>query len=162
MFPQWLSKSSQCLKKQDGLYHTNLKGIKNGILTSETKLITCIREIVNPYKEWECYLKLAENPHIKFVISNTTESGIAYNPYDKFDITPAGQFPAGRFAFASGRAEGQRLIGRILQPGTVRLRQRGRSRSPARRRLPAPGKNPNIFTPQTIDRDADQHFPRVK
>lgn len=82
------------LRRQDGLFHVVLKGIKNGELYEEKKLVKCIREIINPYWEWKEYLKLAENSDIRFVISNTTEAGIRFNPEENIDDKPPKEFPA--------------------------------------------------------------------
>ncbi len=39
-------------------------------------------------------LKLAHNPEMRFVFSNTTEAGISYHAGDKFDDAPAVSYPA--------------------------------------------------------------------
>ncbi|MBQ9438746.1 MAG: tagaturonate reductase, partial [Lachnospiraceae bacterium] len=49
---------------------------------------------VNPYEQFEEYMKLAENPDIRFVISNTTEAGITYLGTEKADDKPAKSYPA--------------------------------------------------------------------
>jgi tagaturonate reductase len=67
---------------QDGLYHVALMGLQNGKMVSETRLITCISDFVDPYNNRDLFLKTAENPHLKFVFSNTTESGITFNMND--------------------------------------------------------------------------------
>jgi tagaturonate reductase len=79
------------LKQQQGLYHVLLKGIKDGQEVAETKRIHCIRDIVNPYAQWNEYLRLAELPTIRFVISNTTEAGIKFDP----DAEMNGKVPEG-------------------------------------------------------------------
>ncbi|GGF31383.1 tagaturonate reductase [Echinicola rosea] len=70
------------INDQEGLYHVQLSGIQKGEAKEETRLITCVRGVVNPYESYEAYLKLAENPDLRFVVSNTTEAGISYNPAD--------------------------------------------------------------------------------
>ena len=67
---------------QDGLYHVALKGIQQGKIFSETRLITCVSKAINPHEDFQSFLKSAENPDLKFIISNTTESGIAFNSSD--------------------------------------------------------------------------------
>ncbi|MBX2966314.1 MAG: tagaturonate reductase [Cyclobacteriaceae bacterium] len=71
------------INEQDGLYHVILNGIRNGKSFSETRLITCVTGVVNPYEDFRGFLKTAENPDLKFVISNTTEAGIAFDENDK-------------------------------------------------------------------------------
>lgn len=79
---------------QDGLYHVALMGLQNGERISETRLITCISGFIDPYEHKEEYFKTAENPDLKIVLSNTTESGIAFNSKDKtVDLMPD-SFPA--------------------------------------------------------------------
>lgn len=82
------------LKNQDGLFHTQLYSMESGELNKDTRLISCIQRIINPYVEFDDYLALADEQDLRFVISNTTESGIAFVDTDKFDDKPALSFPA--------------------------------------------------------------------
>ncbi|WP_273565485.1 tagaturonate reductase [Maribacter halichondriae] len=82
------------LKSQEGLFTVVLDGIKNGKLMAEQKLVDCVQKIVNPYSEWDAYLALAENPDMRFIVSNTTEAGIKFNSEDKFGGNPPKEFPA--------------------------------------------------------------------
>ncbi|GAA4238350.1 tagaturonate reductase [Postechiella marina] len=81
------------LNDQDGLYTLYLNGIKNGKAISEHEIIDCIQRGINPYENYADYLANAENPDLRFVISNTTEAGIAYNADDKLDDAPQSSFP---------------------------------------------------------------------
>ncbi|MDR1417288.1 MAG: tagaturonate reductase [Prevotellaceae bacterium] len=81
------------LNEQDGLYHLNLQGIDNGRQVDSIQLIDVISRGLNPYTQFEEYLKLAENPEMRFVISNTTEAGIAFCAEDKLDDKPAKSYP---------------------------------------------------------------------
>ncbi len=81
------------LIKQEGLYTLFLKGIKNGKAVSEHQIIDCIQRGINPYEDFDAYLSNAENPDLRFVISNTTEAGIAYDADDKLQDTPQKSFP---------------------------------------------------------------------
>lgn len=72
----------EMINKQEGLYHLVLNGIKNGKATTETRLITCLRGVLNPYDNYQAFLATAENPDLTFIFSNTTEAGIAFNPDD--------------------------------------------------------------------------------
>lgn len=82
------------LKSQDGLFTVILDGIKNGELIAEKKVVDCVQKVLNPYCEWDDYLALAENPDLRFVVSNTTEAGIKFNSEDNFDENPPNEFPA--------------------------------------------------------------------
>ncbi|WP_242132565.1 tagaturonate reductase [Aestuariivivens marinum] len=81
------------LNDQDGLYTLYLNGLKNGKAISEHEIIDCIHRGINPYKDYSAFLLLAQNPDIRFVLSNTTEAGIAYNANDKLDDAPQESFP---------------------------------------------------------------------
>ena len=68
--------------------------IKKGFPLLIKKKIDCISRTVQPYKNFDEYLKLAENPDFRFVVSNTTESGIAFNEGDRPENAPDVTFPA--------------------------------------------------------------------
>ncbi len=82
------------LKKQEGLFHVALEGLVSGTLVSETQLITSVSKIIQPYTQWNDYLALAEQPDVRFVVSNTTESGIKFSENDLKTETPPHEFPA--------------------------------------------------------------------
>ncbi|MCB0628845.1 MAG: tagaturonate reductase [Saprospiraceae bacterium] len=82
------------LRQQDGLFHVSLNGIQNGELITETTLVDCVSRVVHPYQEWETYLQLAEAASIRYIVSNTTEAGITFNPADKAEDHPPREFPA--------------------------------------------------------------------
>ena len=107
------------LNKQDGLYTLLLNGVENGKLIEEKEIINCINRGLNTYKEYDLYLKAAENPNIRFMISNTTEAGIAYNEDDKLDDRPPQSFPGKLTAFLYHRYkafEGDPSKGLLLLP----------------------------------------------
>ncbi len=82
------------LNQQDGLYTLYLKGIKNGEPVSEHRVITCIKRGVNPFTDYDEYRELAGNPDIRFIVSNTTEAGIAFNHEEMVEGRPQMTFPA--------------------------------------------------------------------
>lgn len=84
----------EMLEAQDCVYTHIMRGMKNGVPTVEKKRIDVISRTVEPYKNFESYLKLAENPDFRFVISNTTESGICFNKEDRPENAPEITFPA--------------------------------------------------------------------
>ena len=81
------------LNEQDGLYHLNLQGLLGGEAVNSAELIDVISRGLNPYTDFSSYLALAEQPEIRFVISNTTEAGIAFDPSCKKDDAPASSYP---------------------------------------------------------------------
>lgn len=91
------------LKEQDCLYTMLLRGLENGKEVKEKKIVTSIRNAVNPYTDYEEYLSNAYNPDLRFIVSNTTESGIVYNPNDKLEDTPQVSFPGKVTAFLYNR-----------------------------------------------------------
>lgn len=82
------------LEKQNCVYTLIMRGLKDGIPTVDKKVIDCISRTVQPYRDFDEYLKLAENPDFRFVVSNTTESGIAFDESDRPDNAPNITFPA--------------------------------------------------------------------
>ncbi len=60
----------------------------------ETTVCQVISRCVTPYDDFEGYLSLADAPEMRFIISNTTESGIVYNSEDTPKKAPFISFPA--------------------------------------------------------------------
>jgi tagaturonate reductase len=81
------------LNEQDGLYHVNLQGLDKGNTVNDIELIDVISRSLNPYADFEVYMKLAEQPEMRFVVSNTTEAGIVFDDSCKLDDAPASSFP---------------------------------------------------------------------
>lgn len=81
------------LNEQDGLYHVNLQGLNKGETVNSIELIDVISRSLNPYTQFSDYLKLAEQPEMRFVFSNTTEAGIAFDPECKLEDEPASSYP---------------------------------------------------------------------
>lgn len=81
------------LNEQDCLYHLNLQGIDEGRTVDSVQMIDVISRCINPYRDFEEYLKLAGQSEIRFVISNTTEAGIAFDPSCRFEDAPSSSYP---------------------------------------------------------------------
>jgi tagaturonate reductase len=82
------------LNEQDGLYTVYLRGLKNGKAESTHEVINVISRGISAYQNFDAYIKTAEGAEIRYIISNTTEAGIAYNDNDKPTDTPPASFPA--------------------------------------------------------------------
>ena len=82
------------LNEQDGAYTLLMRGIEDGKLTERQELITSISRGINPHTHFRDYLDCAHNPDLRFIVSNTTEAGIACNSDDKLTDRPAASFPA--------------------------------------------------------------------
>ena len=81
------------LNAQDGLYHVNLQGIDRGQPVDSIDMVDVINYGLNPYTQNEEFMALADDPNIRFVISNTTEAGIAFDPACKLEDKPASSYP---------------------------------------------------------------------
>ena len=82
------------LNEQDCKYNLYLRGIKNGEIVKEHTFVESISRCVDPYKDFEDYMALADNADFRFIVSNTTEAGIEFVDTCKFDDKPAKSFPA--------------------------------------------------------------------
>ncbi len=82
------------LNEQDCKYNLYLRGIQNGEIVKEHTFVESISRCIDPYKNFEDYLALADNPDFRFIVSNTTEAGIEFVDTCKFDDIPALSFPA--------------------------------------------------------------------
>ena len=81
------------LNAQDCLYHVNLQGRENGKAVNTLERIDVISRALNPYTQNAAFMALADQPEIRFVISNTTEAGIAFDPACKLEDAPASSYP---------------------------------------------------------------------
>ncbi|WP_145589288.1 tagaturonate reductase [Yersinia rochesterensis] len=83
------------LSTQDGLYTAVIRGLnEQGETVRESRLIRSVNREINIYRQFDEYLALARDPNIRFMFSNTTEAGIAWNEADQFSDTPPSSFPA--------------------------------------------------------------------
>ena len=80
--------------EQDGLYTLILRGRENGQPVERKRVISAASRCLDPKRDWEKLLDCARNPVLRFVISNTTEAGIAFDPACKADDAPPSAFPA--------------------------------------------------------------------
>lgn len=81
------------LNGQDCLYHVNLQGKENGTAVDSLTRIDVISRALNPYTQNHAFMALAEQPEIRFIISNTTEAGIAFDPSCRLSDAPAASYP---------------------------------------------------------------------
>ena len=83
----------ELINAQGGKYTTILRGKQNGELVEEITKNTAVSRCINPYAEFDAFLEIANKPELQFVISNTTEAGIAFDASCKIDDMPAVSFP---------------------------------------------------------------------
>lgn len=81
------------LNAQGGLYHLVLNGIRQGKPVRETRMITSVQGVINPFEDYTAFLKAGENPDLTFIISNTTEAGICFESNDKDPAALPESFP---------------------------------------------------------------------
>ena len=81
------------LNGQDCLYHVNLQGLDNGEPVNSLTKIDVISRALNVYTQNDEFMQLAEQPEMRFVISNTTEAGITFDSSCKFTDKPASSYP---------------------------------------------------------------------
>ncbi|MCB2352542.1 tagaturonate reductase [Clostridium estertheticum] len=100
------------LNEQDGLYTLYLQGMNDGKAIAEHSVINSISRGLNPYTQHDEYMRIAENKDLRFVFSNTTEAGIAYDENDKLEDKPQKSFPGkltallyNRFKFFNGQKD---------------------------------------------------------
>ena len=84
----------EMLNEQDGLYNLFMRGVKGGKEIQENRTISCIQKSLDPYRDYQAYLDLAAEEELRFLISNTTEAGISFDPGDELEKVPHNSFPA--------------------------------------------------------------------
>lgn len=88
------SRSVDKINRQNGVYNLILRGVENGCKVNERHEIHSVSRAINPYADFASFIALAKNPDLRFIISNTTEAGIEFDPACKFDDEPPASFPA--------------------------------------------------------------------
>ena len=81
------------LASQDYMYHVNLQGRLDGEIVNSFKRIDVISRGLAPWGPFDAFLGLADQPEMRFVISNTTEAGIVFDPECKLSDAPASSYP---------------------------------------------------------------------
>ncbi len=77
--------------------------------------ISVISRCVKPYEDFDSYLALADNPDMRFIVSNTTEAGIVFSTDDNLCDNPPKTFPAKLTLLLKRRFE-KGLSGFIILP----------------------------------------------
>ena len=80
--------------KQNNIYTVCLRGQQDGQVYKENRVITSIDSVISARDEYDAFMALAHEDALEFVISNTTDAGIAYNEADQFSDCPPSTFPA--------------------------------------------------------------------
>lgn len=94
------------LDVQDGLFTVLVRGLnEQGAPSKEYRKVECVQRELDPNTMYADYLALAATPTLRFVVSNTTEAGIAVNETDRLDDAPPSAFPAKLAQFLYKRFE---------------------------------------------------------
>lgn len=80
------------LMEQQGIYTLVTQGIRMGRAVMEREIISVFSNIFDPYEDWNRLTALAVLPSLQFVVSNTTEAGIAYTA-EPLQEGPIASFP---------------------------------------------------------------------
>ncbi|MDX9691507.1 MAG: tagaturonate reductase, partial [Acholeplasmataceae bacterium] len=81
------------LNNQNGKYTLFIRGLSNYREIKERIDINIISRAVNPYSNFKEFINLSKNPDLRFIISNTTESGYELFEKDSLHSKPAQSFP---------------------------------------------------------------------
>ncbi len=86
---------AKLINEQDGLYTLYLRGRENGEKVDRKRVISSVSRCLNPYEkaDYEEMMKVAVSDDLEYVVSNTTEAGIVYDPSCQKDDCPASSFP---------------------------------------------------------------------
>lgn len=82
------------LNAQNCEYNLYARGLENSKVVQEHTYIRSIARCVDPYLDFAGFLKLADNPDFRFIVSNTTEAGIVFDESCCFTDSPCKGFPA--------------------------------------------------------------------
>ena len=86
----------ELLNRQQGLYTLYLRGNVAGEKIDCKRVISVVSRCLNPTdspEDFQALMVLAESDHLEYVVSNTTEAGIVYDPGCQLSDTPCASFP---------------------------------------------------------------------
>jgi len=84
------------INAQEGLYTLYLRGRQNGQKIDSRRVISSVSRCLNPYDRagYDAMMQVAVSDDLEYIVSNTTEAGIAYDPSCGKDDCPPSSFPA--------------------------------------------------------------------
>ena len=87
---------AKLINQQEGLYTLYLRGRENGEKVDRKRVISSVSRCLNPYEkeDYEAMMAVAVSDELEYVVSNTTEAGIVYDPACQKDDCPPASFPA--------------------------------------------------------------------
>lgn len=86
---------AKLINEQEGLYTLYLRGRENGERVDKKRIISSVSRCLNPYERegFDAMMEVAVSDSLEYVVSNTTEAGIVYDPACNLDDAPAASFP---------------------------------------------------------------------
>ena len=111
--------SLETFARQDNLYTVCLRGKAGGQVIRENRVVACIGRTVDAQEDYHAYVALAREESLEFIISNTTEAGIVFDPSDKFYACPPSTYPGKLTQFLFKRYEhfhGAKEKGLVILP----------------------------------------------
>ena len=90
---------------QDNMYTVALRGKAGGQVIRENRVVTCIQKAVDAQADYDAYMALASEESLEFIVSNTTEAGIVFDPTDDFSARPPHTYPGKLTQFLFRRFE---------------------------------------------------------
>ena len=86
---------AKLINQQEGLYTLYLRGRENGERVDKKRIISSVSRCLNPYERegFDAMMEVAVSDGLEYVVSNTTEAGIVYDPACNLDDAPAASFP---------------------------------------------------------------------
>ena len=86
---------AKLINQQEGLYTLYLRGRENGEQVDRKRVISSVSRCLNPYErsDFDAMMEVAVSDELEYVVSNTTEAGIVYDPACQPTDTPAASFP---------------------------------------------------------------------
>ena len=86
---------AKLINEQEGLYTLYLRGRENGERVDKKRIISSVSRCLNPYERegFDAMMEVAVSDGLEYVVSNTTEAGIVYDPACNLDDAPAASFP---------------------------------------------------------------------
>ncbi|HEY1066636.1 MAG TPA: hypothetical protein VGE52_11020 [Pirellulales bacterium] len=80
--------------RTSGGYHVLLRGVDRGRKFDECHTVKSVSRAISANSQWNDVVAAFCSPHIKWVVSNTTEAGYALDAADRPDDAPPKSFPA--------------------------------------------------------------------
>ena len=87
---------AKLINAQEGLYTLYLRGRQNGEKVDAKRVISSVSRCLNPYEkeDYDAMMQVAVSDDLEYIVSNTTEAGIVYDPACQANDCPPSSFPA--------------------------------------------------------------------